>query len=380
MRPRPHSFDVARRIAPAVVAALCGLTGAHCAKDVVLKDVDPPPPVCGDGVVAGDEECDVASAGCDRCRIVPGYVCDAAGCRAPCPDGVVGDGATCASPHKIDACDMTGWWAGRETSFTRDAILSAVQTSSSFYLYRFEHDGSTGDFHVAEMLHCGVEVTGSANIAYTPGSLRGLMYENRQDKTATRAARKGTMRAVTGGCAVTLERFYNVRGVDETYLPAVFAGGPALTALPKLPSVTDPLTSQGPVPGTTDPDGDGIPGAAYRISGIVSGVRNAAQREWKSYATHDGAPVPANAVELVVPGDVDVEESALRITECASGCSLLAAAAVPARDLNHRMTLHFLGKTRATGVVTLPLREDATRDLETCAAVRRVLPHDPSKE
>ena len=380
MRWRRPTLDDARTMALPIATLAIGSVMTHCAKDVVLPDVDPPAPICGDGVVAGDEECDVASAGCDRCRVVPGYVCDAAGCRAPCPEGVTGEGATCASPRKIDACNMTGWWAGRETSFTRDAILSAVQTSSSYYLYRFEHYGAGGDFHVAEMLHCGVEVTGSANIAYTPGTLRGLMYENRQDKAPSRAARKGTIRAVAGGCAVTLERFYNVRGADETYLPASFADGPPLTSLPKLPSVADPLTSQGPVAGATDPDGDGIPGAAYRITGIVSGVRNAAQREWKSYATRDGAPVGANAVEIVIPGDVDVEESALRITECTSGCSLLAAAAVPARDLNHRMTLHFLGKTRAPGVVTTPLREDAARDLETCAAVRRVVPHDPSKE
>lgn len=361
---------------PLFTACLAGVT--HCEKDVVLPSVGGLRATCGDGEVDADEECDVASVGCVNCRVVPGYACDSARCDAACADGILGTGPNCDGPRKTDACDMTGWWAARETSFARDAILSEVQTSSSFFLYRFSQAGST--FKVEEMLHCGVEVSGSADIAYTEGTLRGLMHLNRQDATPTRPARTGTFREEGGGCAVTFERFYNVRGVTESYLPASFADEPALASLTKLPSVIDPLVPSGDVPGTTDPDGDGIPGVSYRIRGVVSGVRNAAQREYKEYATVAGSPVPSHAVEFVVPGDIDVEESALRITECSVGCSLLAAAAVPARDLRHRMTLRFLGKGAPRGLPGGALRVSATRDLETCAGVRRILPHDPSKE
>ena len=63
-------------------------------------------------------------------------------------------------------------------------------------------------------------------------------------------------------------------------------------------------------PGTEDPDGDGIPGVAFALTGIVSGTRNSAQRDWREYATT--APALAGALTLAVPASYDLQESVIR--------------------------------------------------------------------
>jgi hypothetical protein len=112
---------------------------------------------------------------------------------------------------------VSGYWAGRATDYARDTILGGIQTSSNWYLFRFEQTGDV--FRIVEHLDCGVHVTGSATVDSTPGTMRGLLYANRMDGGGARAARNGTSKASAEGCAMTFDRWYSVRGVTNTFLP-----------------------------------------------------------------------------------------------------------------------------------------------------------------
>jgi hypothetical protein len=359
----------------ATLVALGALVAA-CAEDVVLPDlaVDP---VCGNGIREPAEECDVESPGCVLCTVVPTWRCTGDGCSQQCGDGVLGDGAECQNPHRDAMCDLTGFWAVRETDYTRDNVVNAIQVSSNWFLYRLAQTGD--DFMIVESLDCGLRVTGSAGVDYSPGMLRAALYLNRMDLAAPRGPRRGTSRAEGGGCSITLDRFYRLRGLAEEFLPADFGAKPALASLRPLPKVNDPVNGREVPVGAIDPDGDGIPGAAFSVTGFVAGIRNSAQRDWKEYATK--VPAPAGAVTLSVPGAFDVEESVLRVTQCGRGCGLLASGASPA-NLPGRLTMTFIGKdlegTRVSRVVSAKPREDIEADLTTCGHVRLLLPHDAS--
>jgi hypothetical protein len=377
--------------AAAVVVALGG-----CAKDLVLPDLDASS-TCGNGIVEQGEECDLgmdaaAAAGCVGCMVTPGWSCPDNTCFLLCGDGVVGDAGMCTA--RDTACDMTGYWAARENDYTRDSILGGIQMSSAWSLFRFKQTGN--DFVVVEELDCGVHVTGEATVDPTPGAMRANMYLNRMDGVAqddggvARPARHGTSTAVSGGCLVTLDRWYKLRGAVDSYLPADFSTKPVLSSLPPLPSLPDggdPGTSTFWPSGATDPDGDGVPGFAYQVKGLLNGVRNAAEREWQEYATPSGAPVPAYAITMVIPDGYDDQESVMRLTQCTDingkpvTCSpLLAAGANVDPTLPGRIKLSFIGKTygsaRVSSVVAGVPRQNPDLDLTTCHNVQLTLPHD----
>jgi hypothetical protein len=368
------------------VALLAGTFGlgvfalGACTSDGVPTDVDTEPE-CGNGVVESGEQCDVDSPGCLSCGVVPGWTCTRSGCAMICGDGVVGTDASCADPTRDTDCDLTGYWAARETDYTRDTVVGALQTSSSWQLYHFEQTGDS--FAVVEQIECGVHVTGSVTVDETGGTLRALVYRNRMDAKSPHGARRGTSTKVTGGCAVTFDRWYVVRGVsEEKFLPTDFAAKPALGDLPPLPSVADPVKSLTFPPEAEDWDGDHIPGVAYRISGFVQGVRNSVQRDWREFATFLDHPIPARALEFTVPGAFDLQEKVLNASQCGGLCSLVVAPANPARDVVARMTLSFIGKTlsskRVSTVIGGAPRLSLDDDLATCARVRQLLPHDTS--
>lgn len=354
-----------------VRAVVAAASIAGCASDVVLPDAVVEP-VCGNGVVEAGEQCDVDSPGCASCAVVPTWTCQGASCAPIC-----GDGVTCGTPRRERDCDVTGYWAARETNGTRESVLGSLQTASNWFLYRLEQVGE--DFVVAESLDCGVRVTGTATVDYTPGTLRGLLYRSRMDAASPRGPRRGRARPESGGCAISLDRWYKVRGLSEGYLPPDFAEKPPLSSLTPLPAVADAVTNREFPAGAEDPDGDGLPGAAYQVAGIANGVRNSAQRDWKEFGTLPGTTVPAGTLSFELPGAFELEESILRVTDCGTSCGLLTAAARVAEDVTPRLVLAYLGASlggpRVSQVVAGPPRQSLEADLTTCARVRLVLPH-----
>ncbi len=348
-----------------------------CAHDVVLPDVQQDA-VCGNGVVEPGEECDLQSGGCVACDIVPGWTCTKNACAVVCGDGVSGDGPACQNPRKDGAaCDMSGYWVSRETDFSRDVVVNAIQVTSTWVLYRFSQSGDA--FQVEEILNCGSHVSGSANVDFTPGSLRAVMLANRMDPAGKHGPRKGTFRASGSGCAFTYDRFYTVRGVTEDFLPVDFAQKPDLNQLSKLPFEDDPVNPKGTnLTGAVDVAGDGYVGVSVRVSGLASGLRHAAERDWKEYASTKS--IAPNAVDFAVPGTWDLQENVLRVSECGGACALVAAGAFASKDVPSRVTFHFLGHTlgspRVSAVLKGKPRDSLDVDLSSCANARLTLVHD----
>jgi len=286
---------------------------------------------------------------------------------------------------------MTGYWAARQSTYLREPILNGVQVSSNWFFFRIaqEQDGDGDRFRVLEALDCGILVTGSVTVRYTPGSLRAINNASGMDGKGPggHSARRGVSRDVPGaGCFVSFDRWYAVRGLDPSFLPASpdgFAARPELADLPALPSVADPGAPLPTAPaGSTDADGDGIPGLGFQIEGIVSGVRSSVQRDWKEFTLPPGSSIPASAMSFDIPGTFDLQESILRVTECGNGCGLLSSLARVAKDLPARINFSFVGRAidgpRVRQIAHRELGADDNEDLATCARVRLMLPHDPS--
>jgi hypothetical protein len=230
-------------------------------------------------------------------------------------------------------------------------------------------------------LDCGVHVSGSATVDYTAASVRAAIYLNRMDDAGgAHGARHGTSTASGSGCAMTLDRWYSIRGAEDSYLPGDFGSHPSLSSLPPIPSESDPVNGTDTPAGTTDPDGDGIPGIAFDVTGFVTGTRNSVQLTWQDYASASSAPIPASAITLTIPGAFDIEEHVMRVTDCGSGCALLASAANAAPNTAGKIVFSFVGKTfgstRVAAVASNVPRQDLDDDLTTCANVRLLLPHD----
>ena len=349
-----------------------------CAKDVVLPS-DEGGDVCGDGFVGPTEACDSPSAGCSSCQVTPGWQCMQNTCFYPCGDGIVGTGPLCDNPTKTTACDMTGWWISRENDSVKDNTTSTPQPASTWYLYRFSQQG--GVFQVEQAVHCGFHVTGSATVDCTPGTLRGLLYKNDPSLNGAHGPRKGSFAAQGDGCAFSFDRFYRIRGGTDALLPADFSAKPPLTSLLPLPHEDDPTKPTGAhLENQEDTDGDGVPGAAFQITGIVGGIREATQRDFKEYATAPNESVGQNAVEFTVHGDWDFEESVLEVIDCGLNCQLIETPGHPDNEtLVPSITMRYLGSSldspRVAAVVVRNPGEDVDADLETCANVRLALPH-----
>lgn len=378
-----------------VVAALLVVAATGCAHDTIL----PVDSVCGDGQVTGKEECDNFSPGCVECKVLPGWKCQGDTCATVCGDGqVVGNeqcdppnGVTCDSAcqaaSKAEACDMTGWWISRETDFSIDEILSQTQTSSNWYLY---HLSQTGDsFHVVQAINCGIHITGTVTVDLTDGGRRGLSWANDMSEGSAHGPRVGTFKQQGGGCAFSMNRWYNVRGVEESLAPADFNAKPDLSTLTPLPHEDNPQYLPGKphgqfLAGAVDTDGNGFPGVLWKISGNANGERDTAQRDWNEYFPDPAYPIPTHAIEFSSRCNFANEENILHVSQCpALGCGLLLAGSHPANK-QHRVTFRYLGKDlsdpRVAAIVVAPIRQNMDDDQKTCANLRASLPHDPAKE
>jgi hypothetical protein len=358
-----------------------------CAKDIVLPSSDNPD-ICGDGIVGPTEACDNPSAGCSGCQVTPGWVCQDNTCWYPCGDGISGDGTQCMNATKDLACDMTGWWIARENDAVRDDVVSAPQTASTWYLYRFSQ--TNGAFQVEQALHCGFHVTGSATVDCTPGTLLGLLYRN-DPSVNGQHVRTGTFQMQDGGvCTWTFSRFYRIRGGTTVLVPTDFSTKPALADLVPLPYEDNPLQPTGAhLDNQEDTDGDGFPGASFQITGLATGIRESTQRDFKEYNPSGTETVPQNSISFTVHGNYDLQESVLSAQDCGyispmepGLCPFIIEGSHIDPTLIPRITMQYLGSDlaspRVAAVVVNNPGDNSTLDLETCANVRTALPHDPN--
>ena len=372
---------MARSLAAALLVAW-SIAASACAHDVVGADA-PSDDKCGDGIVGPTEACDEVTPGCTNCQATPGYECDGTACYIPCGDGIDGTGPHCDGAHKPEACDLTGYWVARETDYTKDEIVGMTLTSSTWYVYRLSQTGDA--FTVEESLHCGIHVTGSATVDYTPGTQRGLIYANDQTAAGAHGPRKGRFSHAGAGCMFEIDRWYNVRGGVDSLLPADFSQHPPLASLTPLPTVPDPVNPPpGPVAGATDPDGDGLPGAAYVLTSLVNGTRNSIQRDYKEYATPTGQPIAPGSVTFAARRARSISRRASSqrhrvrrrvLAHRQQGLRRSGARAVRHAALPRQGDLDGPG---VTSVIAGALRSSVDLDLTTCENARAVLPHDTS--
>jgi hypothetical protein len=218
--------------------------------------------------------------------------------------------------------------------------------------------------------------------------------------------RMGTAEASGDMCNVSLDRFFFVRGMETSYLPADFEsdaslpsnssypwlGAPPIPALPASANVVD-NTYFPPGATSTDTGADGgvrYPGAAFAITGTfqIPVVRHSAQRDYKGYAA--GPPAAPSALSFSVYGVVgsySLQENVLSMTGCGTKyafiCELAATVAPPSAEMAPWVTFSFIGtdltstRTRSV-VVAKPHTGNYTADLATCANVKLILPHDGS--
>src|SRR5580698_8236874 len=89
-----------------------------CSHDVIANQGTTA--VCGDGVTEANEGCDVTSPGCVDCQVQPGWTCTATGCSPLCAEGGVDSGPGCGASRLDAGCDLSGFWAVRETTYLLD--------------------------------------------------------------------------------------------------------------------------------------------------------------------------------------------------------------------------------------------------------------------
>lgn len=253
-----------------------------------------------------------------------GSAMDAAGGQAP---------AMSAGP-----CDMSGRWLGT-VHYVTDA-LGQLQFCHTYLYYEIQQTGST--FTVTKGLHCGDDAMGEGDFAATV-DLSGSWAASAS--RVQHMGRTGTSEAVSGGCQVSLDKWYTVRGATVPYY---------LDPSTTLPSAEQPGTDT--TPGWEDWDMDGNPGVTGVISGVVSGKIFSAPRQWTSMS----GTVAELGTLVRLPLQWDQEQNVMSY----EGSPLLASSAARAADAARHFTqLARLGDGQAVG-----------DDAAICASIMELAP------
>lgn len=296
--------------------------------------------------------------GCEGDRVLPpsdpGADKDASGDGK---DGGNGPGDGPDSSTDGADCDFTGLWIARQN--TESLVGPLAQYANAWYLFEFEQDGE--ELVVKHHIDCGVEVRGSVFVQLAPETARALMQHNRQ------AGRKGTLKKQSDGtCAFELERFWSVRGLDEaTYVPSPRNTDKSIAEV----AASIPLPPADKPELTEDWDEDGQPGVKWEVSGITTGARHSAQRDWTRYFTSEGYAIEARAdwpKDLIVRAEFSNEEVVYAADEPS-----LRQLSMPNAAAQHTLTLRFLGRTRSDARAKAVLKAD---DFDTCKAIQAALP------
>jgi hypothetical protein len=273
-------------------------------------------------------------------------------------DAARGDAAASGQGAEDADCDMNGIWVARLTTFSRDDVVQAVQTASNWFYYEITQQGR--DLTISAALNCGIQVSGSADVTINRATTTALMKRNDQ------SGRRGQFYKDGDHCVLTVERFYNTRGVPRAvYLPSDLSSKPALSSItPALPTMQSPA-------GNEDWDGDGHPGIAFNAANL--GTRHVVQRDWNEFFSDDSHKIALGATEFVAAASFDNQEQILETGGSLGG--LLLAGSMPAFGLSHRISWKRLGKDTSEAAVAAVRVSD---DLTTCFNVQAALPHDSS--
>jgi hypothetical protein len=268
----------------------------------------------------------------------------------------VGDASTSVPAAAAD-CDLNGLWAVQQQ--TVNVALALPQTANNWYFFELRHEGE--NVRVIDHFDCGIEVLGTVHVEITPQAVAAMIGHNLQ------VGRRGTMKKTAdGSCALAFERFWSVRGANESrFAPDDRAA----------PDTIDALAKQKPLPTKDQPDGaedwdtDGQPGIAWHVMGIVSGSRHSVQRDFTEWFT-DGefriSPARDWTSDLSVRSTIGSEEKVL-----ASSSPTVGGSGSPDAKAKHRVTLRFLGRQRSDERARNMLKANP---VDTCLAIRTAMP------
>ena len=254
-------------------------------------------------------------------------------------------------------CDMTGVWTAKQVSVTEAIGEQSFINSWSFY----EIEQSGNEFVVTNHIDCGGEgVANSGGATTSRQTLEALVKNNKQ------IGRKGHLSLRDGKCVLDIEHFWSVRGAEERFLPDDSPRSSTVTMSDLKKS--KPLPTPSMPDGAVDFEGDGEPGAATQLMGIVAGVRNSCQRDWDHWFT---------APKYEITPSMDFSDFTLRIefetdeSVMAPTSGLLTTATETAQDWDHIMRFRFLGRTTDDPRAQAIIKGD---EVATCYAVQDSMP------
>ncbi|MDD9934063.1 MAG: hypothetical protein OXT09_10685 [Myxococcales bacterium] len=271
-------------------------------------------------------------------------------------------------------CDVSGLWAVRMMTVVQ--ALGLEQCGNLYHYMELAQDGT--DVTVVDHLSCGIEGRGSSTSSFSDATVLGLM------RASSQIGRRGTMqKTADGSCRFEMEPYWFVLGADET----LFAPDPrnadltlaSVQSSNPMPPPPAPGVVNLDVPGVIDIENDGFPGAAFVVTGAISGKRHAAQRGVHSWLTNDRYRITP-ATDWIDDIEVRADYIGEDLTYHVEGDPLLWAGALPVRDAaSARVTMRFLGRDAtdarvAEMVVSADPEADPDGAVQTCANIRAALP------
>jgi hypothetical protein len=183
------------------------------------------------------------------------------------------DGVPQADADPNRPCDMTGAWIA-ELHTVSNSQLGGDQNTTNWFYFEFTQDGER--FTATKTLHCGFLVQGSVTVRLSDATLGALASQE-----FAGPGRQGTFKvgAAADTCDFSFDRQYNIRGANKArFLTDLWTvGSPAkpLTEFPALPTTTEA--------GMEDWESDGKPAISLNVTGLISGTRLVAQRDWNEH-------------------------------------------------------------------------------------------------
>jgi hypothetical protein len=254
-------------------------------------------------------------------------------------------------------CDLTGVWIARQ--ITVNEAIGVQAFSNNWYYLEYKQDGTTVE--VTKHFDCGIQIVGAVTVILPRPALEAQLTRNQQ------TGRKLTMSKDGASCRLESKRFWSIRGAEElSYLQDGVRDSEA--SIREL-ATSLPLPTKDNTAGAIDPDGDGKLGIAFEITGLLSGTRNAVQRDWTRWFSDADYEFPAGmdwTQDVLIRADFDNEESVLDPAE-----GLLTSGSTPSRDAKHAVTLRFLGRDTSDPRVQALVKDN---QVDTCYAVQDALP------